>query len=174
MHLYFESIALSIMTFNHHTYPPTGSTGPGPDAKLELLTHIGNAATGLDSQAQILALVNSLLDVRLSKHSKALEETHYHELNARDEEWERCVKEACERELVLQAELATLRGQRNLATRYAVCYGLHKLLSLSSFSSTNQDTIMDSDSVGELPRRANPGVNTAKSRVRRRTISASA
>jgi hypothetical protein len=157
------------MTFNHHTYPPTGSTGPGPDAELELLTHIGNAATGPESQAQILALVNGLLDVRLSKHTEALEQAHYHELNARDEEWERRAKEACERELVLQAELATLRGQLDLAARYAICYGLHELLTLSSFSSTsNQDTIMDS-SVGELQAgRANPGVNTAKSQVRRR------
>jgi hypothetical protein len=68
--------------------------------------------------------------------------------------------------LLLQAELATLCGKLDLAARYTVCcYGLHELLTLSSFSSTsNQDTIMDS--VGELPGRANPGVNTAKSRVR--------
>jgi hypothetical protein len=79
-------------------------------------------------------------------------------------------KEACEQELTLQAELATLRGQLDLAARYTVCYGLHELLTLSSFSSTsNQDMIMDS--VGELPGRSNPGVNTAKSRVRRHPAS---
>jgi hypothetical protein len=80
------------MTFNPHSYPQTGSTGPGPDAGLELLTHIGNAATGPDPQAQILALVNGLIDVRLSKHSQAFEQTYYRELNACDEEWERCAK----------------------------------------------------------------------------------
>jgi hypothetical protein len=100
------------MSFNNHSYPPTSSAGPGPDAELQLLlTNISNAATGPDPQAQILGIVNRLFDVRLSQHSKDLEQTYHHELNARNEAWERSAQEAHERELALQAELMTLRGQ---------------------------------------------------------------
>ena len=96
------------MAFNHdHSYPPTVLAGPDADS-LEFLAHISNAATGPDPQAQILAIVNRLLDVRLGQHNQTLEQAHYRELNARDELWEKRAQEAHERELALQAELTTL------------------------------------------------------------------
>ena len=99
----------SFMAFNNdHSYPPTVLAGPDAES-LEFLAHISTAAIGPDPQAQILAIVNRLLDVRLSHHNQTLEQAHYRELNARDEAWGERVEEAREQELALQAELATLQ-----------------------------------------------------------------
>lgn len=105
----------------YHSYPPTGS---GPD-ELDLLTQINSVSTGPAPQAQILAIINGLLEIKISQHHEALEQSHSRELNACNEAWERHAEEARNRELVMQTELATLRGQ--LDQKYVVCvsYWLH-------------------------------------------------
>jgi len=102
-------IPSSIMASNH-SYPPTGPSEPNAES-LQLLTQISHATTGQDPQAQILAIVNGLLDIRLNQHNQILEKAYYRELNARDEAWEKRPEEAQKRELALQAELAALRGR---------------------------------------------------------------